>query len=221
MRQTTVGSDRELKSAVVDELEWTPSINSTHIGVTVTDGAVTLFGEVDSYPEKRLAEKAAERVRGVSAIAEDITVRTTWAAMNDTDIARETGEALRRSVDVPDSVQVSVKNGVLTLSGAVTWQFERTAAERVIKYAKGVFAVHNEITIRPGAVAADLKFAITAALLRNAELEGENITVLTHTDGSVTLTGVVDSWSARRQAEHVSWSAPGVTRVTNLLTIVA
>jgi osmotically-inducible protein OsmY len=221
MTQTMVISDRELKSAIVDELEWTPSVNSTHIGVTVTDGAVTLFGEVDSYPEKRLAEKAAERVRGVSAIAEDITVRATWAALNDTDIARETDETLRRSVDVPDSVQLSVNDGTVTLSGTVTWQFERAAAARAVRYAKGVRAVHDEITIRPGVVAADLTTAIGAALLRNAELEAEHITVLTHTDGSVTLTGAVASWSERRQAEHVAWSAPGATRVTNLLTVVS
>ena len=214
-------SDRELKSAVVDELEWTPSVNSTHIGVTVTDGAVTLFGEVDSYPEKRLAEKAAERVRGVSAIAEDITVRSTWAPINDSDLAREAGEALRHSVDVPDSIQVSVQDGAVTLSGAVTWQFERAAAGRAVRYVKGVGVIHSDITIRPGVVAADLTFAIRAALLRNAELEGENVTVVTTTDGSVTLTGVVNSWSERRQAEHIAWAAPGVIRVTNLLTIAS
>jgi osmotically-inducible protein OsmY len=200
MTQPRPPSDRELKSAVVDELQWTPSINSTHIGVTVTNGAVTLFGEVDSYPEKRLAEKAVERVRGVSAIAEDITVRSTWAAVTDTDIARETGEALRRSVDVPDSIQVSVHDGVLTLSGVVTWQFERAAAGRAVQYAKGVGVINNEITIRPGVIAEDLKFAISAALLRNAEVDGARVAVVTANDGSATLTGVVASWSERRQA---------------------
>jgi osmotically-inducible protein OsmY len=189
--------------------------------VTVTNGAVTLFGEVDSYPEKRLAEKAVERVRGVSAIAEDITVRSTWAAVTDTDIARETGEALRRSVDVPDSIQVSVHDGVLTLSGVVTWQFERAAAGRAVQYAKGVGVINNEITIRPGVIAEDLKFAISAALLRNAEVDGARVAVVTANDGSATLTGVVASWSERRQAERVTWSAPGVTRVANRLTVAS
>jgi osmotically-inducible protein OsmY len=221
MADPVVISDRELKRAVVEELEWTPSVDSTHIGVTVTGGAVTLFGEVDSYPEKRMAEKAAERVRGVSAIAEDITVRTTGSAVNDTDIARDTGEALRRSVDVPDSVQVSVRDGVLTLSGMVTWQFERAAAGRAVRYAEGVTVIDNEIALRAGAAAEDLSSAIGAALLRNAELEAVSITVATADDGEATLTGAVASWSQRRQAEHVAWSAPGVTRITNLLTVLS
>lgn len=49
---------------------------------------------------QRLAEKAAERIRRVSATDEDINVRTTWVDVNETDIARETGEAFRRSVGV-------------------------------------------------------------------------------------------------------------------------
>jgi osmotically-inducible protein OsmY len=52
MTQTQQRSDAQLKDAVVDELEWTPSVNSTHIGVAVDHGAVTLSGEVDSYPAK-------------------------------------------------------------------------------------------------------------------------------------------------------------------------
>jgi osmotically-inducible protein OsmY len=104
MTQTYARTDAELQAAVIDELEWTPSVNSTRIGVSVHHGAVTLSGEVDTYPQRFLAEKAALRVRGVTAVAEDVTVQNDWAARNDTDVAREASEALERAVDVPSGM---------------------------------------------------------------------------------------------------------------------
>ena len=59
----TTMTESELQAAVTAELEWTPSVRSTHIGVAVHGGAVTLTGEVESYPEMRLAERAALRVK--------------------------------------------------------------------------------------------------------------------------------------------------------------
>lgn len=111
-------------------------------------------------------------MRGVTAIAQEITVRTASGAANDTDIAREAGEALQRAVDVPDSVKVAVQDHEITLSGAVKWQYQREAAGRAVRYTKGINAVRNSITIRPGAVAAGVKTAICAALVRNAQFEG-------------------------------------------------
>jgi osmotically-inducible protein OsmY len=101
MTQTLHRTDAQLKAAVTAELAWTPLVNETNIGVAVNDGAVTLSGEVDTYPEKRDAEHAAFRVHGVTAVAEEITVRNTGLGVNDTDIAREASEALERSVVVP------------------------------------------------------------------------------------------------------------------------
>jgi osmotically-inducible protein OsmY len=219
MTQTLHKSDAELKSDVVDELEWTPNVDPAHIGVTANDGVITLSGEVGTYPEKRAAEQAALRVRGVTAVADEITVRNTWTELADTDIAREVGQALTRSVAVPaDAVKAVVHNHVVTLSGMVTWNFQREVAERAVRYLKGVTAVHNRITVKPLPATGDVKKAINSALVRNAQLDSNGIEV-TVADGIVTLTGDVQSWAERRQAEHASWSAPGVVDVKNLLRI--
>lgn len=213
-------SDVELKSAVIAELSWIPSVDSTHVGVAVVDGAVTLSGEVDSFPEKLLAGKAVARVRGVRAIAQQITVRSDWGAANDTDIAREAGEAVHRAVDVPVGVQVAVRSHVITLSGSVPWQYQREAAGRAVAYIQGVSQVLNTIELRPIAPAVvDIKAAIGAALVRSAQLEGKRIAVTDDVDGVITLDGIVRSWAERRAAEHASWSAPGVTGVRNHLRI--
>jgi osmotically-inducible protein OsmY len=212
-------SDAELKTDVVDEFEWTPSFDPAHIGVAVDDGVITLSGEVGTYPEKHAAVQAALRVRGVTAVADEITVRNTWAELADTDIAREVGDALTRSVALPkDAVKAVVHNHVVTLSGIVTWNFQRDVAERAVRYLKGVAAVHNRITVKPLPATGDIKKAINSALVRNAQLDSNGIEV-TVGDGVVTLTGEVQSWAERRQAEQASWSAPGVVDVKNLLQI--
>jgi len=106
MTQTEHRTDAELKSAVTDELQWLPSVDSAHIGVSVDGGAVTLTGTVSTYPEVLLAGKAALSVRGVTAIAQELTVRGPFAESTDSDIARDAGEAIQRAVNVPGTVQV-------------------------------------------------------------------------------------------------------------------
>jgi osmotically-inducible protein OsmY len=218
---TTTGhrSDADVKRAILAELEWTLSINSAHIGVAVNEGVVTLSGETDSYPERLLAEKAALRVRGVVAVAEEITVKSPWKLANDSDIALEASEAIQRAVDVPDSVNVAVKDYVVTLSGAVQWHHELVAAYRAVQYIKGIHEVVNHITILPSAEVTDIKSAITDAFVRSAQFEGNNIAVVSDENHGVTLEGSVGSWSEYRQAEQVAWSAPGITTVKNRLRI--
>lgn len=218
--ETLKRSDETLKSEVIAELGWTPSINSAHIGVAVDHGAVTLSGEVDSYPELLLATKAAQRVHGVTALAQDIHVRSKWGVANDTDIAREAGEAVDRAVDVPDSIKVQVRDHIVTLTGSATWQHERESAARAVRYIKGVSGVNNEVVVRPTVGAAGIKTSITAALVRSAQAEGRHITVTANDAGVVTLEGRVGSLSERGQAEHVTWSAPGVTGLVDHLRVV-
>jgi osmotically-inducible protein OsmY len=188
--------------------------------VAVNQGAVTLSGEVDSYPERLMAEKAASGVHGVTAFAEEITVRGSWKGVNDTDVAREAGEALERSIDVPiGTVTAAVHNHTITLSGQVPWHFQREAAGRAVRYLKGVADVVNVITIKPTASATGIKTAINAALVRRAQFEGKHTTVAADPAGVVTLDGTVHSWTERRDAEHAAWSAPGVTDVINLIRV--
>ncbi|MDQ2845906.1 MAG: BON domain-containing protein [Actinomycetota bacterium] len=219
MTQTEHRPDIDLKNSIIEELRWTPSVNPTHIGVAVNHGAVTLSGEVDSYPEKLHAEKATLRVRGVTGIAQEMTVRSTFGA-NDTDIARQAGEAIDRAVDVPkDSVKVAVHDHMITLTGTVPWNYQRESASRAVRYLKGVHEVFNTVTIKPTASAAGIKTAIAEAMLRSAVLDAKNTTVTADPAGTVTIEGTVQSWAERHQAELVAWAAPGVSDVINKLRI--
>ena|SRR5581483_360679 len=220
MTQAKQRTDDDLKAAVLGELDWTPSVDPTHIGVGVDDGAITLSGEVESLAEKYNAERAALRVRGVSALANEIVVRHRGVAPNDADIAREASDALDRAVDVPPgAVKAVVKDHVITLSGTVTWQYQRDAAERAVRYLRGVTAVSDKIVLKPVPMVSGVKKAINSALVRNAQLDSNNIQVSASRDGTVTLKGIVQSTAERRQAQYAAWSAPGVTSVVNQLRI--
>jgi osmotically-inducible protein OsmY len=212
-------SDKGLQQDVVDELEWEPSVNAAHIGVTAKDGVVTLSGDVSSYAEKWAAERAARRVYGVKAVAQEIKVHYPFDKMDDTDIAQKALQVLSWDIEVPaNKVTVQVEDGWVTLSGTVDWHFQRSAAEADVRKLKGVTGVINNIVIKPSVRASDVRAKLKAAFERNAEIEEENITA-TVDGGKVTLSGHVDTWDQDRLAVDTAWSAPGVTQVEDRLTV--
>lgn len=223
MTQTLHRTDHELKTAITDELAWTPSVSADRIGVSVDAGAVILSGQVDTYPEKEAAARAAMRVRGVTAIADDIVVKNGWAPREDADIAREAAEALDRMVYFSaGSVQAKVHHHVITLTGSVGWEYQREATRRMMAGLRGVVGVVNMITLKPkiAIVPSDAEEKITAAFVRNARFDARHVKVAVK-GSEVELTGTVSSWSEFRQAAHTAWSTPGVTEVSNRLVVVA
>lgn len=213
-------NDVDLQRDVFDELKWEPAVHSTHIGVTVKDGVVTLEGVVDSYPEKWAAERAVKRVAGVKALAEELEVKLPgFGKQTDADIAEAAENALEWDTEVPeDRIKVTVEKGFLTLEGEVDWEFERAAAKRAVQYLAGVKGVANEITLKPNVAPVDVKAKIEAALKRNAILDAEQINVQAD-GGKVTLRGSVSSWAERDEAEAAAWSAPGVNEVNDFIAV--
>ena len=65
-------TDVRVRDAVMRQLEWDPEVDASAVGVTARDKAVTLTGYIDTYSGKLAAERAAKRVRGVRAVANDI-----------------------------------------------------------------------------------------------------------------------------------------------------
>ena len=213
-------TDAQLQTSVLDELKWRPSVNAAHIGVTAKNGVVTLTGQVAHYAEKSAAEEAAKGVYGVKGLANDIAVEMLGSLKRtDQDLAEAALNAIEWDYEVPnDKVKVVVKNGWVTLTGTLDWQYQKDAAARSVRNLMGVIALTNDIKIKPEAKGTDVKSKIEDAFRRNADLEARRINVSTD-NGIVALTGSVASWAERDQAVWAAWSAPGVTTVKNEITI--
>jgi len=214
-------TDQELKRDVLDELNWQPSLRNEEIGVAVKEGVVTLSGEVSSYSKKYEAERAAESVHGVKAVAVDLTVKLAHPFVHtDTEIAHAVVYALKWDIDVPDDkLVVRVEDGRVILEGEVEWQYQRNAAERAIRYLAGVKSVSNLISVKPvHASPHDVTEKIRNAFKRSAEIDSSKISVES-LDGKVVLKGHVRSWAERRDAEAAAWAAQGVTQVDDRLAV--
>jgi osmotically-inducible protein OsmY len=188
--------------------------------VAVKDGIVTLTGRVRSYVEKMAAARAATRVAGVKAVANEIEVGLLPAdERTDEELARSVANALTWSASVPsDRVKAQVSQGWVALEGTVEWYYQREAAERAVRHLRGVKGVINRIVIQPDVTADVVRAKIEAALKRSAELDARRITV--ETQGSkVILRGAVRSWAERQEAERAAWATPGVTAVENHIAI--
>ena len=99
------------------------------------------------------------------------------------------------------------------------WNYQREAAERVIRGMSGVTGITNAVLISPRASAVDIRDRIEMALKRGAELKASAIRVAVAV-GTVTLEGKVHSLSERRAAERAAWAAPGVRNVQDRPSIL-
>jgi osmotically-inducible protein OsmY len=209
--------DLRTRKFVTQQLEWDPAVDASAIGVAARDGAVTLTGYVNSYAEKLAAERAAKRVHGVRAVANDIEVRLT-VGRTDADIAADVAIGLRIRSSIPQSVQAAVHHGHVTLTGTVAWLYQKTLAEKTAGRIAGVRHVVNRIAVLPRAGERDVKKRILQALHRLAEVDARRLTVNV-ADGVVHLSGTVQTWAERNAAADAAAAAAGIIMVDNQLVV--
>jgi osmotically-inducible protein OsmY len=220
-QETTMADDKQLKQDVLAELSWEPSVKAAHIGVTAYDGVVTLTGHVESFFQKQAAEKAAFRVRGVKAVAEEIEVKLPFELKRgDEEIAAAAIARLAWDASVPkDAIKVQVEKGWVSLTGETEWHFQKEAAVGDVRGLFGVVGVADHITIKAQLNATQIRDDITKALHRAWIFEPTNITV-TAQNGNVHLGGNVRSWQDRQTAVATAWAAPGANTVENDITVI-
>ena len=212
-------SDSQLQRDVMDEIKWEPCASAAQIGVAAKDGVVTLTGTVATYAEKWAVERATQRVDGVKALAEEITIKLSGIhAKSDTEIAEATVTALKWHVWVPGGIQATVAQGWVTLKGTADWDYQRTAAQNAVAFMPGVKGVSNDITIKSSAKPTAVKDAIEKAFVRNAEIDAGTVKVAAD-GGAVTLSGSVRSWREKDQAGTAAWNAPGISSVKNDIAV--
>ena len=212
--------DDDLTQSVSEELFWDSKLDSESIAALAEGGVVTLRGTVGSVREKHEATKSAERVYGVTSVDNQLKVEPLDDdARVDADIRGDVLQALMLDSLVPDTVDVKVEDGIVTLTGAAEWQYQRKEAEHVASNIAGTVDVVDEIELEhPEPQADDVQDSIKSAFKRNAALDADDLYVTT-SNGTVTIDGVVNSWAEHDEAIDAAWSAPGVTAVNDQMTV--
>lgn len=207
--------DIQIKEEVLKALRW-----DTRISVEVRDGVVTLSGTVDSYAVRLLAQEAAQFVDGVFRIDNRIEVESPPRSWSDVEISVAARKALEWDSLIPhERIQITVTNGWVALEGDVALLRERDDAERIVGRLEGVRGVYNQIAINSTEINTEnVREAIEEELTKRARLEAERIKVSLN-DGTVTLTGQVQSWEEERAIVKAASCAPGVSRINDRLQI--
>jgi osmotically-inducible protein OsmY len=216
-------ADRQIRDEVEAELDWDPSFDSRQIGVAVKDGIVTLTGHVNAFPDRWAAQKAAQRVAEVKALANEIEVKLPFDVKHsDTEIAEAALNAILANQSIPaGQLKLTVRDGWLTVQGQVSWQYQSNAVDIAVRGVQGVKGVENLIVIKPLPVNASpeaIKTKIEGAFQRHAHRDAQKIRV-TVENGVVTLEGEVPSWQEREDARSAAWAAPGISQVEDRLVV--
>jgi osmotically-inducible protein OsmY len=216
-------SELKLRDDILDELAYEPIVDPAQIGVAVDQDVVTLTGHVASYAQKLAAISAVRRVKGVHGIADEIEVRySSDEKTSDDEIAKRVINVLSWDSVIPsNAIQVTVRDGLVILTGKVNWYYQKSSAERDIRGLSGVRSVVNNIEIEPHARPENVKKKIEAALRRHAEIEAKDIRVTVRDDDEVLLEGKVRNWDEKFAVENAAWSASGVKNVKDKLTIAS
>jgi len=221
MKSNFKKTDLQLKTDVLAELRYEPGVEVTDIGVLVKDGAVTLNGFATSYGEKWDAVRATKRVAGVIAIADDIEVKLRDSMRRtDGEIAAAAANQINCSSTTipPAGIEVTVREGRITLEGEVEWWYQKSSAESAVQHLAGVTGVTNLITIKPKLSPINIELDIQSAFQRNALFDARKIQVAA-SGNQVILRGTVRNYAEYEEAERVAWAAPGVYSVDNQIKV--
>lgn len=141
-------TDTEIASAVRNALEWDALVPNELIQSTVSDGWVTLEGQVDYWRERSDAERAIRRLAGVVGVNNKITIRKN--EVNAKQLREEIEFALERRADrEAERLRIEVNDGAVDLWGRVhSWQ-EKRAVLGSISHAPGVTQVRDHVRIDP------------------------------------------------------------------------
>lgn len=213
-------SDMHIQQDIIAELKWNPSIDATHIQVEVLNGDVTLTGRVSNQAEKLNVERSIQRVSGVNAVIADLEcLMPESSKKSDIEITFRAINLLQwMTYWVESSIEIVVENGWVTLSGEVDWQYQKEAANNIIRHLIGVVGIVNKITIKQIASTNDIKADIEHALKRHLEDGAEHILVDVRM-GDVTLSGSAKNWQDAKLALLSASSTFGVWNVQNNICV--
>jgi len=215
-----VGKTKDIREAVEAELTFDPVVDEANITVQNLNGEVALNGTVPSYPQYLEAAAAAHRVAGVRDVHNHLEVVLPDSDYrDDTMLTTAANNALALNITVPDGVEATALDGNLTLTGTVTYNSERVAAELAVAGLTGVRNVMDDIDIAYNADPVDVDLHVQEALDRSALIPDDSDVQVSVKSNVITLTGHVSTWAEHDAAVGAAWMATGVIDVRDDLSI--
>lgn len=213
-------TDVQLLDDVRKALASEAAVDAARLDVKVHGGAVTLTGPVRSLAESWYAQRAVARLQGVQVLTIDIDVQLAQADQrDDDDIARTARQVLQWATALSkEHVEVEVEGGWLTLTGEVSWDHERRAAEAAVRLLAGLRGITDVIRVKAHVSRSAVMQDVDAALRRVVDGDTTHLVIEVH-GAQVTLSGEVHSWAERALAQRAAWGAPGVYAVIDRMTV--
>jgi osmotically-inducible protein OsmY len=216
---------------VRDALRYDPAADTYQVNVDASQGTVRLTGAVESWHERRLAERLARGVSGVKAVQNGLTINV-FKRRLDAEVKGDIESRLRWDTLVNDGLlEVDVRDGSVRLSGAVGSASEKTEAyiaawvhgERSVDASKlDVEWWARDSALRKGKYVeitdAQIASAVREALTYDPRVSAYDLDVAAK-GGRVTLSGKVKTRKARLAAESIARHTVGVVAVQNQLAI--
>jgi len=219
--------DKAIAKDAKTALARDPATDLYQAGLQVMNGNAILTGTVDSLAERELAAQVVKGVTGVKAVKNDLAVKPKLKR-KDNEVTGDIERMLKRNpwVDA-DSVDVTVKDGAVTLKGTVGSSIERTEAIRD-SWVAGVMKVDaGGLTVKPGSEIArtnkpasdqEIEQLVETAWRQHPRLS-EFTPEVESSNHVVTLRGQVDNLAAKKIAEDIAQNTTGVTRVENHIRV--
>jgi osmotically-inducible protein OsmY len=138
-------TDSELANAATNQVAWSAIIPNGKTQITVSQGWITLKGEVDWRYQKNAAEQAVQHLAGVRGVKNLMTIKP-QASRADVKSAIKNAFAGQDLVD-SEKIEVDLVGHEVLLSGSVRNSVERDEAERVAWAAQGVLSVNNQLKV--------------------------------------------------------------------------
>jgi len=193
-------------------------LDGSHIRVTSYGHRVGLYGSVPNYHQRRIAQQIAQSMIGVTYVADHLRVlsQPPPAARLVADVQ---ARLAAHSVTAGAPIQVQAYRDVVTLTGTVPSLRVKQAAIRTAYDTPFVSVVQDHLAVLPGATGDALAAQVRSALARDPHASIRFLRVLVN--GSyIYLRGAVFSQKAKRAAGDAAAAVPGVTGLTNSLTVL-
>jgi osmotically-inducible protein OsmY len=220
---TMVQTDEQIKTDIVNRLNWDSRVDASDVLVEVEDGVATLAGSVPTYGARRAASDAALCTSGLTSLNNRLKVvypPGSPVPLDGTIRANARNVLTWYPAIDENKIEVTVNDGLVKLEGTVPHYWQKDKAEELVSDLSGVLVIENEIDIVPTKRISD---ELIAGQIRD-ELERSLITPsdveVKVANGIVTLTGTVLGYAEQQSAYNAAARTAGVKNIVNKTNII-